>query len=178
MRIIGGQWRGRKLPFPTVDGLRPTGDRIRETLFNWLQPDLPGAHCLDLFAGAGALGFEALSREVSSVTFVDNSSIVAGQLKANGKLLQTHNAHFICSDSLSWLKQTPPKTFDIVFLDPPFAADFLQEVANLLEEHQWLSDNAAIYVEHPTEQQPALPANWQLHRNKSAGAVIYQLYYR
>ncbi|MFL0797773.1 MAG: 16S rRNA (guanine(966)-N(2))-methyltransferase RsmD [Cellvibrionaceae bacterium] len=178
VRIIGGQWRGRKLPFPTIDGLRPTGDRIRETLFNWLQADLPGAHCLDAFAGAGALGFEALSREVASATLLDSSPKVTEQLKTNAKLLQANNATILCSDSLGWLKQPATQAFDIIFLDPPFAADLLQETAELLEANHWLSDNAAIYVEHPKAQQPIFPTTWQLHRNKAAGDVIYQLYYR
>jgi 16S rRNA (guanine966-N2)-methyltransferase len=179
LRIIGGLWRGRKLSFPDVDGLRPTGDRIRETLFNWLAPDIQGAHCLDLFAGSGALGLEALSRGAGSSLLLEKNTAAAQQLKANLQLLQAHNGRVEQVDSLQWLKQQqPPHPFDVVFIDPPFALNLWAPIAAALEAHHWLSDAAVIYLEAPRDAQLQLPANWQLHRDKQAGQVSFRLYHR
>ena len=179
LRIIGGLWRGRKLTFPDADGLRPTGDRIRETLFNWLAPDIQGAHCLDLFAGSGALGLEALSRGAQSSLLLEKSTAAARQLISNLQLLQAHNGRAEQVDSLQWLNQQPaPHRFDIVFIDPPFALDLWEPIAAALEHHNWLGDNAVIYLEAPRDAQLQLPANWQLHRDKQAGQVSFRLYHR
>lgn len=179
LRIIGGSWRGRKLSFPDVDGLRPTGDRIRETLFNWLAPDIQGAHCLDLFAGSGALGLEALSRGAESSVLLEKHAAAAQQLKANLQLLQADNGRVEQVDSLQWLaQQKPSHPFDIIFIDPPFALDLWAPIATALEANHWLSDAAVIYLEAPRDAQLQLPANWQLHRDKQAGQVSFRLYYR
>lgn len=184
LRIIGGQWRGRKLPFVSADGLRPTGDRIRETLFNWLMPDLPGAHCLDAFSGSGALALEALSRGAQSATLLELNPQAAAQIRHNLSLLQCDRGQVIQTDSLAWLQQpthpaaTPSPTFDIVFVDPPFQHDFWQATIAALEDHQWLSKGAAIYIETPKNLPLSIPANWQLHREKHAGGVSFRLFYR
>ncbi|MDO8344701.1 MAG: 16S rRNA (guanine(966)-N(2))-methyltransferase RsmD [Cellvibrio sp.] len=179
LRIIGGAWRGRKLNFPDVDGLRPTGDRIRETLFNWLAPDIKGAHCLDLFAGSGALGLEALSRGAQSSLLLEKHAAAAQQLKSNLQLLQADNGRVEQVDSLQWLKQQqPPYPFDIIFIDPPFALDLWEPIAGALETQGWLSDEAIIYLEAPRDAHLQLPAHWQLHRDKQAGQVSFRLYHR
>ena len=179
LRIIGGIWRGRKLNFPDVDGLRPTGDRIRETLFNWLAPDIQGAHCLDLFAGSGALGLEALSRGAQSSLLLEKHAAAAQQLKSNLQLLQSDNGRVEQVDSLQWLKQQQPsQPFDIVFIDPPFALELWEPIAAALEAQAWLSDEAVIYLEAPRDAQLQLPGNWQLHRDKQAGQVSFRLYHR
>lgn len=186
LRIIGGLWRGRKLGFPDVDGLRPTGDRIRETLFNWLAPDIQGAHCLDAFAGSGALGLEALSRGAASSLLLEKHAAAAQQLKANLQLLQAGNGRVEQVDSLHWLSQRPAPqlssafdhTFDIVFIDPPFALDLWDKIASALEAGNWLANEAIIYLEAPRDARLQLPANWHLHRDKQAGQVSYRLYHR
>jgi 16S rRNA (guanine966-N2)-methyltransferase len=179
LRIIGGQWRGRKLRFAEGRGLRPTPDRVRETLFNWLMPYLPGARCLDLFTGSGALAFEALSRGAAQVVMVDNNARVIAQLRENLSLLENPDAQLIQADGIKWLKQDATFTFNIVFLDPPYADKVLPECLSLLEEGNWLTSEAWIYIELPSKEElPALPDNWQWHRNKQAGQVGYHLAHR
>lgn len=179
LRIIGGQWRGRKLGFPDVDGLRPTGDRIRETLFNWLAPDIQGARCLDVFAGSGALGLEALSRGAESCLFLEKNLAAAQHLKANLHLLKADNGRVEQADSLQWLNSAQlSHGFDIVFIDPPFALNLWEAAVAALETHNWLTDEAVIYLEAPRDAQLQLPANWHLHRDKQAGQVSYRLYHR
>jgi 16S rRNA (guanine966-N2)-methyltransferase len=179
LRIIGGVWRGRKLSFPDADGLRPTGDRIRETLFNWLAPEIQGAHCLDLFAGSGALGLEALSRGAKYSLMLEKNAEAARQLNSNLQLLQADNGKVEQADSLGWLtRQQPAQRFDIVFIDPPFALDLWEKIAAALEAGNWLSDEATIYLEAPRDAQLHLPGNWQVHRDKQAGQVSFRLYHR
>ena len=177
LRIIGGQWRGRKLSFPSVDGLRPTGDRMRETLFNWIAADLPDAVCVDLFAGSGALGLESLSRGARQVTLIEKSREGVQSLRANLQLLGANNATILETDSLQWLTQDTGSGFDVVFIDPPFAADLWQQTFSLLSQHQRLNEGAAIYIETPKHQALEVPSDWQLHREKQAGDVCYRLYY-
>ncbi len=182
LRIIGGQWRGRKLEFLAVDGLRPTPDRVRETLFNWIQPYVPGAQCLDLFSGSGALGLEALSRDAESITFVDINSVTARQLQTNLQQLKAQNAEVIQADVLQWLEtrltDLEPR-YDLVFLDPPFHKGLVEPCCQLLEKHNLLSDRAIIYVETESELvDPGVPENWSEHRQKKAGQVSYRLYFR
>jgi 16S rRNA (guanine966-N2)-methyltransferase len=177
IRIIGGQWRGRKLPVPNSPGLRPTTDRVRETLFNWLAPVIQGARCLDCFAGSGALGLEALSRYAGSVTLLEFERPVAQQLEKNLALLQG-KGHVVNTNALSWLAKNA-QPFDVVFLDPPFRKGLLAETVMLLEQQGWLADEAWIYVEAEAESAATdVPANWQLHREKVAGQVAYRLYIR
>lgn len=178
LRIIAGRWRGRKLPIPGAEGLRPTGDRLRETLFNWLAPQLPGARCLDLFAGTGALGLEALSRGAASVTMLELQRNVAAQLRTNCQALNAAGAQVLEANAVPWLKQTTEAPFDVIFIDPPFDADLWQAVINTLEERQLLADQAHIYIEKPKGAHLTPPNTWSLHRNKIAGAVCAQLFIR
>jgi 16S rRNA (guanine966-N2)-methyltransferase len=175
LRIIGGEWRGRKLSFPAVQGLRPTPDRVRETLFNWLAPILPGARCLDLFAGSGALGLEALSRGAARVVLVDNQPEVIRQLKENLGLLHADSAEVIRSEALMYL-DGPAIPFDVIFLDPPYQTEWLPRCIEKLEQGDWLAPHAWIYLEAPTKVSlPDLPENWRVTRSKKAGEVGYHL---
>ncbi|EOE6855081.1 16S rRNA (guanine(966)-N(2))-methyltransferase [Cronobacter sakazakii] len=178
IRIIGGQWRGRKLPVPDSPGLRPTTDRVRETLFNWLAPYLVGARCLDCFAGSGALGLEALSRYAADATLLEMERSVAQQLQKNLATLKSSAAKVVNTNTLNFLNQTG-EPHDIVFVDPPFRKGLQEETLNLLETRGWLAPQALIYVESEVENGlPPVPANWQLHREKVAGQVAYRLYLR
>lgn len=178
IRIIGGKWRGRKLPVPVSPGLRPTTDRVRETLFNWLAPMIQGARCLDCFAGSGALGLEALSRYAGEAILLEADRHVAKQLSSNLTLLSADNGQVVHTNSLQWLAQ-PGQPFDLVFLDPPFRQGLLAETVNLLEQFNWLTPDAWIYVEAEAESAAAdVPVSWQLHREKIAGQVAYRLYIR
>lgn len=180
LRIIGGQWRSRQIAFPCIDGLRPTPDRVRETLFNWLAAFVPGSRCLDLFAGSGALGLEALSRGASAATFVDASDHSTNALRQNIDRLglapeQTTNVH--TADALTFLRTGTPTPFDIVFLDPPFRHGWLDRLLPLLESGGWVAPGSWVYIEHERElANPAIPAYWQAHRRKEAGQVVYTLY--
>ena len=179
LRIIAGMWRGRKLSFPDVEGLRPTGDRIRETLFNWLAPEIQGARCLDLFAGSGALGIEALSRGASESLMIERDPKAAAQLKLNLDLLKATQGRVVVDDALSRLKKgNQDEPYHIVFVDPPFQLDVWQAIVNALEEGHWLADDATIYIESGRDAHYYTPINWQLHRDKNAGAVSYRLFYR
>ncbi|ELY4157796.1 16S rRNA (guanine(966)-N(2))-methyltransferase [Cronobacter turicensis] len=178
IRIIGGQWRGRKLPVPDSPGLRPTTDRVRETLFNWLAPYLVGARCLDCFAGSGALGLEALSRYAANATLLEMERGVAQQLQKNLATLKSSAAKVVNTNTLNFLSQNG-EPHDIVFVDPPFRKGLLEEALNLLETRGWLAPQALIYVESEVENGlPPVPASWQLHREKVAGQVAYRLYLR
>ena len=176
LRIIGGQWRGRKLSFAKVDAIRPTPDRVRETLYNWLAPTIHGASCLDLFTGSGALGFEALSRGAASVVMCDTNAKIISTLKDHAAVLKTNEAVFIQADALSFLNRNTQK-FDLIFLDPPFDSDLLEKCFALIEQKSCLNDDAMIYVEaHSKEALPTVPENWLLHRDKKAGDVAYYLF--
>ncbi|WP_054177925.1 16S rRNA (guanine(966)-N(2))-methyltransferase [Trabulsiella odontotermitis] len=178
IRIIGGQWRGRKLPVPDSPGLRPTTDRVRETLFNWLAPHMVDARCLDCFAGSGALGLEALSRYAASATLLEMDRNVSRQLQQNLATLKAANARVVNTNSLTFLAQ-PGTPHDVVFIDPPFRKGLLDETLHLLESNGWLADDALIYVESEVENGlPPVPASWDLHREKVAGQVAYRLYHR
>jgi len=176
LRIIGGNHRGRKLAFPDVKGLRPTGDRMRETLFNWLQNDIAGSRCLDMYAGSGALGFEAASRGAAQVVMVEQNPRAVDQLKQNMQLLQLQSVISVAkASSPAWLK-TSEQQFDIVFLDPPFANNLLQASIDALVDGPWLADQAHIYVERDVKQDmPGLPENWSMVRDKKQGQVAYCL---
>lgn len=175
LRIIAGKWRGRRIGFPDLCGLRPTGDRIRETLFNWLAPHLPGAVCLDAFAGSGALGFEALSRGAAEVVFVEQDRDACAQLAANRELLAATGATIVQEAFLPWLARGGLPSFDIVFLDPPFADNLQTLCLEALLASDALHHQSLIYVESPRELPPALPSPWRVHREKVSGAVRYQL---
>ncbi|GFN45194.1 16S rRNA (guanine(966)-N(2))-methyltransferase [Candidatus Regiella insecticola] len=178
VRIIGGQWRGRKLPVLTSPGLRPTPDRVRETLFNWLDPMIKNARCLDCFAGSGALGLEALSRYAKSATLLELENNVAQQLINNLALLKAEDGCVINTNTLNWLAQTG-QPYDVIFLDPPFQQELLTKTIYLLEKRNWLADEAWIYVETAVKDTRVdFPSHWQLHREKTAGQIVYRLYIR
>lgn len=178
IRIIGGQWRGRKLPVPDSPGLRPTTDRVRETLFNWLAPHMVDARCLDCFAGSGALGLEALSRYAAQATLIEMERGVAQQLSQNLATLKASHGQVVNANTLEFLSK-PGQPFNIVFIDPPFRKGLLEQTVTLLEQNGWLADNALIYIEREVEGGlPPLPASWQPHREKIAGQVAYRLFIR
>jgi 16S rRNA (guanine966-N2)-methyltransferase len=176
LRIIGGGWRGRRVHFPDSPGLRPTPDRVRETLFNWLQFSIAGARCLDLFAGSGALGLEALSRGAREVVFVDEAPAVAQSLRGElerlggtgrGRVLQTTAARFLGARG---------EPFDLIFLDPPFGQDVLSETVALIDAGGWIQPSGWAYLEcERAAGAPLLPAGWDLVKSKSAGEVGYHL---
>lgn len=174
LRIIGGQWRSRRLPIARVQGLRPTPDRVRETLFNWLQMAMPGARCLDLFAGSGALGFEALSREAGDVVLVEKHPAAFAQLRDNAATLSADDAGTVAlvnDDALRYL-QREEQPFDVIFLDPPFRKGLLTNVLDILVERELLKPSGKLYLEY--EQEYALDlAQWNLEvqRETSAGQV-------
>lgn len=183
LRIIGGRWRGTRLNFPEVAAIRPTPDRVRETLFNWLQQAVVGARCLDLFAGSGALGLEALSRGAASAVFVDEEPQIARYLRDTLARLQCTDAEVRSSDACSYLQQAK-QTFDLVFLDPPFAAaestTLLARLFEQLEQYNCLHTTAWVYLECPSSLGAPntwkhWPGHWQLHRSKQAGQVGYHL---
>ena len=182
VRIIAGQCRGRRISFPAVVGLRPTGDRLRETLFNWLAAELRGARCLDLFAGSGALGLEAASRGASEVILLELNNTAARTLNDNIDVLGLKSARVFNADALNWLQQnaSDSKPFDIIFLDPPFDSTLLTEaITALTQQSTLLAQNAMIYIEAPARQTlDFIPDSWQLHRHKTAGDVTCYLYRR
>jgi 16S rRNA (guanine966-N2)-methyltransferase len=174
VRIIGGAWRGRRLPVLDSEGLRPTGDRIRETLFNWLNAYLPDAECLDLFAGTGALGLEALSRGARSACFVESDAGVAGQLTEVIRKLGAAAAEVKCTDARDCLAGEK-HAFDIVFVDPPFAGPGHDELCTLLAQG-WLRRGGWVYLEMDRKRAlPPLPPDWEVHREKTAGQVRFAL---
>ena len=179
VRIIGGQWRSRKLPVNDVEGLRPTTDRVKETVFNWLAPYVTDANCLDLFAGSGGLSFEALSRYASSALLLEKDRGAANQLTKNLTTLKCENGEVKNIDSLKFLGKPASQKFDLVFIDPPFRKNLLQQSCQLLEENQWLSDDAVIYIEMESElSNVKFPNNWHCLKEKNAGQVTFSLWQR
>lgn len=174
-RVIGGRWRGRRLEFPALEGVRPTGDRLRETLFNWLQPVIAGARCLDLYAGSGALGIEALSRGASEVVFVDRQPELVRAIAAHLGVLGAEGGRFVCADAESFLRQ-PPSPFDVVFLDPPFGSADWPRLCARLWDGGWLRAGARAYLEDAASGgAPVLAEGWSLLRTARAGNVGYHL---
>ncbi|MGB5180219.1 MAG: 16S rRNA (guanine(966)-N(2))-methyltransferase RsmD [Gammaproteobacteria bacterium] len=174
VRIIAGCWRGRKLSFAPVAGVRPTPDRVRETLFNWLSPVIRDARCLDLYAGSGALGIEAASRGASRVVLVDSDPQVVKRLREQLQLFGAAQIEVVQSTVEAWLA-SPAEPFDIVFLDPPFRRDLLPACLQALERGGWLAADARVYIEGESDLQLQLPGNWELTRSKRAGQVGYHL---
>ncbi|MDH3353926.1 MAG: 16S rRNA (guanine(966)-N(2))-methyltransferase RsmD [Chromatiales bacterium] len=175
-RIIGGEWRGRKFKFPDIEAIRPTPDRVRETLFNWLQPHILGAKCLDLFSGSGAVGLEALSRGAARVTFVEQDRNAVTAIKSHLQLLKG-NGEVCQREALSYLEGGAESTpFDLIFLDPPFGKGLIAKVSQLLEESRLIHEKTVIYLE---SEQPitadVLPSGFYIDREKQAGQVWYGL---
>ena len=184
LRIIGGQWRSRMLPIPELEGLRPTPDRVRETLFNWINAYIPGARCADLFCGSGALGLESLSRSAKSCVFVDASRVVTQQMQKNLDTLACKDALTLNQDALGLLTvplQSQPNLaekapFDLVFIDPPFRKGWVDKILPLLEQG-WLADGAIVYLEMEKESPlPSITQTWDLLKEKTAGQLVYRLF--
>ena len=174
-RIIGGEWRGRRALFPDEGGVRPTGDRVRETLFNWLQPIIHGSRCLDLFAGSGALGIEALSRGAAEVVFADRHPALIRAIESNLGLLRAEGAHCVCGDAERFLA-SPGRPFDIVFLDPPFGSVAWPDLCRFLASGGWLAPSARVYMEDAADAgTPTVPEDWVVLRSARAGNVGYHL---
>jgi 16S rRNA (guanine966-N2)-methyltransferase len=177
VRIIAGEWRGRRLSVATREGLRPTGDRVRETLFNWLAPHVPGARCLDLFAGSGALGIEALSRGAAHCLFVDNDAAVATTLRGELDLLGAGKRATLRRAPAHAVLAGQGGPVDLVFIDPPFDADLVGDTCAALDGSGWLAPGALVYVEHAARQAPRIPGRWgEPLRRKHSGDVAYALY--
>jgi len=181
-RVIGGTWGSRRLSFPSIDGLRPTTDRVKETVFNWLASNIDGARALDLFAGSGSLGFEAMSRGAARLTAIERDRSAAQAIRDNINLLDKQgnaNTEVIHADAIEWLKQSLAKdsTYDLVFLDPPFRQGLLDECIELLSNNPLLQKGALVYLELEQERNDlTIPAHWTLLKEKVAGQVSYRLY--
>jgi 16S rRNA (guanine966-N2)-methyltransferase len=181
-RVIGGIWGSRRLNFPSIDGLRPTTDRVKETVFNWLASDIDGARVLDLFAGSGALGFEALSRGAISLTAIERDRSAAQAIRENIKLVDKQgetSAEVVQTDAIEWLKQSLEKniSYDLVFLDPPFRQGLLDNCIELLHQSPLLKKGALVYLELEQERNDLkTPVHWELLKEKVAGQVSYRLY--
>ena len=176
VRIISGQWRGRKLPVLDVQGLRPTTDRVKETLFNWLMQDIQGRAVLDCFSGSGSLAFEALSRHANSALLLERDAKAATQLKQNLARLKCENAEVRHTDTMQWLAAPAGMQFDLVFIDPPFRQGLALPCAHLLQ-NSWLKPDALIYLETEKELDiRELPESWHLLKDKIAGQLAYRLF--
>ncbi|WP_198246550.1 16S rRNA (guanine(966)-N(2))-methyltransferase RsmD [methane-oxidizing endosymbiont of Gigantopelta aegis] len=177
LRIIGGQWRSRQLPFQDAPGLRPTPARVRETVFNWLQHDIAGRRCLDLYAGSGALGVEAASRGAKQVLQVDNNAQVCRQLHSNKNSLNASQISIVQQDVFRFLGTSEIQPYDVVFLDPPFKQGLAVQTCQWLQQKGWLAADAKIYVEvEKGLSLTGIPENWHQRRQKSAGEVDYYLF--
>lgn len=186
-RIIGGQWRSRRLNFPAIEGLRPTTDRVRETVFNWLNAEIQGAHVLDVFSGSGALGLEALSRGATSLLALEKDKQAAKALQSNSDMLtsgsqDTKLVNIQHTDALTFLAHlkisaSKKDSFDLVFLDPPFRKGLLEDTLDLLDQHPSILKGALIYVEREKELPSiSIPSGWKRLKEKVAGQVLYQLF--
>lgn len=180
VRIIAGKWRGRKITFPERSGIRPTPDRVRETLFNWLAPYIAGSKCLDLFSGSGALGFEALSRGASHVIMTDASRMVTNKINENAKLLGATNLTIMLATIPQELSLIPKDIFNVAFIDPPYRRNLIKPTCDELERSGLLAANALIYIEteNTVEIKDIIPKTWEILRSKSAGQVRYNLVQR
>jgi 16S rRNA (guanine966-N2)-methyltransferase len=176
LRIVGGSLRGRRLSFPDAVGLRPTPDRVRETLFNWLAPHIPGMRVLDLFAGSGALGFEAASRGASQVTLVESNRAAVVAMRETAVNFRLSTVRIEAQDALAFLRSATPGVHDVIFLDPPFESTLLVPALALIGSRNLLAPDGFCYVECPRQQElPPLPKTWVVHRSGQAGEVGYHL---
>jgi 16S rRNA (guanine966-N2)-methyltransferase len=178
LRIVAGKWRSRVVHFPDAPGLRPTPERVRETLFNWLQGELMDARVLDVFAGSGALSFEALSRGAGFVRAYEKNTQVAKALRQSAQILQAQNFELVCGDALESIAQGHREApFEVIFLDPPFSQAEYAQLVSQLEKSGWVAPRAWIYTERPCDfVLETLADGWRLYREKQAGQVIYSLW--
>ncbi len=178
VRIIGGEWRSRQLQFTETPGLRPSADRVRETLFNWLQFDIAGKNCLDLYAGSGALGFEAASRGANTVCMVEKNPANCRQLHENCTKLNARHIKVVQQDVFKFLAGDH-LGFDVVFMDPPFGKQLVSQSCHWLEDKQWLTPGALIYVEVESKlAKLGIPENWQPVKQKTTGEISMNLFSR
>lgn len=177
IRIISGQWRGRKLPVLNAEGLRPTTDRTKETLFNWLMQDIRGLSCLDAFSGSGSLGFEALSRGATSLAFLEMNAQAAKQLKSNIDLLKVPQgqATVMQQDTLAYLNQKADRAYDLVFVDPPFGKGLVAPVLSRLVENGWLADDGLVYLEMEQPAPCIIEPCWDVLKSKETSQFSYRL---
>jgi len=177
VRIIGGKWRRRLLSFPGVNGLRPTPDAVRETVFNWLMPYINDRACLDLYAGSGALGFEAVSRGAASAVLVEKNPKAVRALRQNQQTIDAgHQVSVTACAALQYLS-TANTRFDLIFLDPPFATDELEKACYQLQKHGLIAPGGLIYLEHASDRELVyLPENWRELKSSQRGGVCYTLY--
>jgi 16S rRNA (guanine966-N2)-methyltransferase len=182
LRIIGGSWRSRKIQFAPEENLRPTSNRIRETLFNWLQDHVAGETCLDMFAGSGACGLEAMSRGASSALFIDSNPTAAAMIEKNLAALTANQCEVLCTNAMTWLvspQLNNERSFGLVFIDPPYQAGLELSCCLLLEKSGKLKPSAYIYLESDKQDFVSeLPVNWQLEKAKQAGKVHFFLFKR
>ena len=176
VRITSGEWKNRNLEVPDIDGLRPTSERVRETLFNWLMPSIHKSVCLDLFAGSGSLGFEALSRGAKHCTFVEKSKLAFSQIKTTRTSLNAVNSEVHNCDAIDFLSSDHNHNFNLVFLDPPFSDDYLISSIESIHEYQLVSSGGYIYIEfNKNNDLSDLPDNWSVIRKKIYGNVCFIL---
>jgi len=176
VRIIGGKWRGTRLPVPDLPGLRPSGDRSRETLFNWLQGDLHGACCVDLFAGSGVLGLEAVSRGAAAVALIESSRAAVNAINESVQKLDSERVQVVQGDALKWLEHCEPQSIDIVFIDPPFSSGLESSTIELLTTRDCVKQGGLAYIETARESvPPTLQPGWEINREKLLGDVRMQL---
>lgn len=180
IRIIAGQWRGRKLPVLNVQGLRPTTDRTKETLFNWLAPYIVGRHCLDAFAGSGGLGFEALSRHAASCVFIELDKSACQIIRQNCQTLQLTTAQVtVLNDDINVITATLNRSFDLIFVDPPFNQGLVEPLTKQISKHNLLANDGLIYIESElANSNYAVPSDWQLLKQRQTKQVCYRLYQR
>jgi 16S rRNA (guanine966-N2)-methyltransferase len=179
VRIIGGEWRGRKLPVPNIPGLRPSGDRGRETLFNWLAEAVPGARCADLFAGSGALGFEAASRGATQVDMVEISPVAVSALLDSAQKLGAAQVTVHRANVVDWLRGCEAHSLDIVFMDPPFDSGLAVRATRVLQERDCVTPGGFVYIETPVRfPELTMGAGFGLHREQVLGEVRMQLFRR
>ena len=179
LRIIGGKWRGRKISFQSKDGLRPTKDVVRETLFNWIEPYISGAKCLDLFCGTGSLGLEALSRGASYCDFVDKCRLNTKTLMFNLQTINAGNRAKVHNQLVNKFLSCSKKSYDIIFIDPPFKSNLLSQTCKTLSSNQLIEPGGSIYMEFSVTIPPdEIPLNWNIHRKKRSGSVKYCLYHQ
>ncbi len=177
LRIIGGRWRGRTFSIPNIPALRPTPNRIRETLFNWLGKNILHRHCLDIFSGSGALGLEALSRGAAHGTFVDDNSLAVEHLQKSLAFIDKDNYHIIHDNALHYLSQRNHRKYNMIFVDPPFNKGLVEETCQLIEKNNWLDESSLVYIEHESSlPQLSIPKHWHLEKESSAGQVCCKLY--
>ncbi|AXN02271.1 16S rRNA (guanine(966)-N(2))-methyltransferase [Candidatus Purcelliella pentastirinorum] len=176
IRIISGKWKGKKIIIPNIKKLKPTKDIIKETLFNWIEPYIYKSSCLDCFAGSGSLGLEALSRNASSVTFLEKNKYIIKILKKNIKKLKILNTKIINTNALKWIKKTKKK-YNLIFIDPPFKTNLITQIVKIIKINKCLKNKSLIYIEkNNKDKNIKLPKNWEIYKTKYTKNITYSIY--